>query len=88
MGRKDRNKINDKNNEKEKAHLLEQEELELQQERTEETEIIYNREQYKNFELICDIRTSMLEYCDKKSIPLCDYLTHDAMNDFILYLTE
>ena len=37
---------------------------------------------------LLDVRTEMLKYCDYMSIPLCDYLTHDILEQFIEHLTE
>jgi len=42
----------------------------------------------KNFDVIWNTRLKMINYCDKMSIPLCDYLSHDIMEDFVKLLSE
>jgi hypothetical protein len=40
-----------------------------------------------NIEIIDNIRLRMIEYCDNMSLPLCDYLTHDAICNFIDFIS-
>ena len=57
-----------------------------------------DQEEYKNqqdinidthaIEIINNIRLEMIQYCDDMALPLCDYLTHDAMNNFIEFFTN
>ena len=37
---------------------------------------------------LCETRRKMIEYCDKNSLPLCDYLTYDTMEYFINFMKE
>ena len=60
----------------------------------EEDEI--DQEEYKNqqdietdihdMEILNKVRLNMIQYCDYIALPLCDYLTHDAMHGFIEFL--
>lgn len=81
MGRKNRNKIS---KEKDNTDVLQEvEELSILQQQ----ENIKQQKIFKD-DLIWNMRHEMLQYCDKTSIPLCDYLTTEILNQFIEYLAE
>jgi len=42
----------------------------------------------KDFDVIWNTRLKMINYCDEMSIPLCDYLKQDIMEDFVKFLSE
>jgi len=86
MGRKERNKINDKDkdNEKEKNKAEEQQE---ENDYIEEQELVFQLEQNQyDGDITEDTRINMIDYCDKACIPLCDYLTMDVFEKFVEYL--
>ena len=43
---------------------------------------------YKDFDIIWSTRLEMIDYCDKMSIPLGDYLNQDIMEKFVKFLKE
>ena len=51
----------------------------------EEKDTLLRQQVYEQnqLDIICDIRIAMIKYCDKLSIPLCDYLTIDIFEKFI-----
>ena len=58
----------------------------------------YEQQEYKNKktiemdtynnDILTNVRLEMITYCDDMSLPLCDYLTHDAIHEFIDFLTS
>ena len=79
MARKNRNRIK-KDIKIEEPDIEEDTEnvtIELEQER-----------QLREFDTIYEMRREMIEYCNNVAIPLCDYLTIDAMLYFIDFLRE
>lgn len=42
----------------------------------------------KDFDIIWRTRLKMIDYCDEMSIPLCDYINQDIMDNFVKFLTE
>ena len=42
----------------------------------------------KNLDVIWNTRLEMTNYCDEMSIPLCDYLNQDIMENFVKFLSE
>jgi len=85
MGRKNQIVKRIKDPEKE-AHEKEEEEMLLQQKNEDKKESIIKHNINKD-DLIWDIKSSLLEYCDEYAIPLCDYLTFDMLQGFVEYLS-
>jgi hypothetical protein len=44
------------------------------------------QEEIYDDEIISDIRSEMIKYCDDMCLPLCDYLTHNELSNFIDYI--
>lgn len=47
-----------------------------------------NTDTDKNLDVIWNTRLEMINYCDEMSIPLCDYLNQDIMENFVKFLSE
>ena len=56
---------------------------------SDDTLVEYPRDIYvDNIEIIDDIRLRMIEYCENMCIPLCDYLTYNAICNFIDFISS
>ena len=57
---------------------------------SDDSNIIVTKEDntYKNLDVIWNTRLEMINYCDEMSIPLCDYLNQDIMENFVKFLSE
>lgn len=59
---------------------------------TEDDEENENENQYLSDKMdqyvdcLWEIRRKMIEYCDDNGLPLCDYLTYDAIDQFAMFL--
>lgn len=47
-----------------------------------------NTDTDKNLDVIWNTRLEMINYCDEMSIPLCDYLNQDIMENFVKFLSK
>lgn len=50
--------------------------------------IVTKEDTDKNLDVIWNTRLEMINYCDEMSIPLCDYLNQDIMENFVKFLSE
>ena len=80
MGRKNRNKILEKKNVSKSSDEDEYDEDNNEQE--------YITQELHQLDIICKVRNQMIEYCNEMSLPLCDYLDHKTMENFIYYLVN
>jgi hypothetical protein len=87
MGRKNRNNI--KRNIDTEKELLKKEDKEIMElAHKEDIHEIQQKHIDKQFDIIWNIRREMLDYCDNNSIPLCDYLTPNIVEQFVEYISE
>ena len=78
MGRKERNKI--KKEKKDEDNIEEHNYFEDEEKEKEIIQEVYEKNQ---FDIIWKTRMSMIKYCEKLSIPMCEYLTNDIFERFI-----
>ena len=87
MGRKARNKISKRDNEENtKEKELEQQQDEIYKE--EQEDIIAENKQKDYYDILWGTRMKMIQYCDNQSLPICDYLTQNNIQDFIDFLQK
>lgn len=43
-------------------------------------------DEYIKDDIINDIRSKLIEYCDINGLPLCDFLTNELIDEFIKFL--
>jgi hypothetical protein len=76
MGRKNRNRVS--------KYKSDTKEVEVDDNKDSEDEIISpNKFVEHQFNIIWETRIAMIRYCEDMCIPLCDYLTVDAFDDFM-----
>ena len=78
MGRKYKNKVTIEENIEKEESDDEENDLTL---KTEEKE-------YNEFSIKWDLKNELSEYCLNNSLPLCQYLTYESLDDFVKYLKE
>ena len=49
-----------------------------------ETDELENSDKYND--IIFDLQQEMIEYTEKINLPLCDYMTHNLVDDFVIFL--
>ena len=49
-----------------------------------ETDELENSDKYND--IIFDLQQEMIEYTEKIKLPLCDYMTHNLVDDFVIFL--
>ena len=81
MGRKNRNRISEKNISSKNSGS----EDEYDDEKVEEE---YRISELCQFDIIWKVRLRMIEYCDEMALPLCDYLDNQKMENFIDYVVN
>ena len=56
---------------------------------SDDTLVEYSRDMHvDDIEIVDDIRLRMIEYCENMCIPLCDYLSYDAICNFIDFISS
>jgi hypothetical protein len=87
MGRK--NQINIKREIDPEKDKMKQEEIEDKLLKEEEKIKNIAQEEIDNiFNNLWETRNKMINYCDKNSLPLCDYMTFDIFQNFVKHLVE
>lgn len=62
------------------------ENINLDEDNQDQKEVDLDEEEYKKQCIIYDIQQEMIEYVNNMSLPLCDYLTVEAIDNYILDL--